>query len=402
MPARYRQPGCNGSTGRLGFSVMQNPIWKYLSVFLWIEFNEVTHAPAYVMLIASSPNMAELFHQNRLLRPRPALIIVCLAITVFLGWVDYLTGYKQTFLLFYLVPIGLGTWFGNFWIGMSMSILSIAAWIISDVAAGVPSVGLWNIVMAFGSYGVFTSLLSKLRTLLNELDQRVRDRTAALKREMAERERLDQEIAEVADHERRRLGQNLHDSLGQHLTGTALAAQVLREKLANRAATEVEEADKVVRYIEEGIDLTRNLARGFFSPELEADGLDVALHGLAANITERFGIPCTFNGDDAVHVGDATTATQLYHIAQEAVMNAVKHADPSKIDIELARRGKRLTLTVSDDGRGFPEEIPDPPGLGLRLMGHGAGLIGGKLSITGNRERGTLVTCQLNTAQPAH
>src|SRR5262249_57136029 len=145
---------------------------------------------------------------------------------------------------------------------------------------------------------------------------------------------------------------------------------------------EVSEADKVVRYIEEGIDLTRNLARGFFSPELEADGLNVALQGLAENVSERFRVPCAFNGDDGVDVGDAITATQLYHIAQEAVMNAVKHAGASKIDIELARRGKRLTLMVSDDGRGFPEEIPDPPGLGLRLMGHGAGLIGGKCEIT--------------------
>src|SRR4029077_1111997 len=165
----------------------------------------------------------------------------------------------------------------------------------------------------------------------------------------------------VADRERRRLGQNLHDSLGQHLTGTALAAQVLREKLADRA--EVEDADKVVRYIEEGIDLTRNLARGFFSPELEADGLDVALQGLAENISERFRVPCIFNGDDAVHVGDATTATQLYHIAQEAAMNAVKHASANRIDIELAQNGQKLTLTVSDDGRGFPEKLPEPPGL---------------------------------------
>jgi signal transduction histidine kinase len=237
---------------------------------------------------------------------------------------------------------------------------------------------------------------------LNELDQRVRDRTAALKHEMAERERLDQEIAEVADRERRRLGQNLHDSLGQHLTGTALAAQVLRDKLADRSAAEVAHADKVVHYIEEGIDLTRNLARGFFSPELEADGLNVALQGLAENISERFRVPCTFNGDDAVHVGDATTATQLYHIAQEAVINAVKHASANRIDIELAQNGQKLTLVVSDDGRGFPEKLPEPPGLGLRLMAHGASLIGGKLAIARSRDGGTLVICKLNKPQPVH
>ena len=328
--------------------------------------------------------------------------MLCAVITAILGYVDYVTGYEQTFLLFYLVPIGIGTWFGVFWIGIVFSVLSISAWVISDVAAGIPTVGLWNIGMAFGSYAVFTTLLSKLRTLLNELDQRVRDRTAALKREMAERERLDQEIAEVADRERRRLGQNLHDSLGQHLTGTALAAQVLRERLAERSATEVPEADKVVRYIEEGIDLTRNLARGFFSPELDSDGLNVALYGLAANISERFRVPCSFNGDDAIDVGDSTTATQLYHIAQEACMNAVKHAGAGKIDIDLAQKGQKLTLAVSDDGRGFPQKIPEPPGLGLRLMAHGASLIGGKLSVARNRNGGTVVTCKLNKPQSVH
>jgi signal transduction histidine kinase len=331
------------------------------------------------------------------LTTKPRLIVLCTAITAVLGYVDYITDYEQTFLLFYLVPIGLGTWFGAYWIGIVFSMFSIVAWTVSDVAAGVPTVGIWNIVMVFGSYAVFTTLLSKLCTLLNELDQRVRDRTAALKREMAERERLDKEINEVADRERRRLGQNLHDSLGQHLTGTALAAQVLRERLADRSATEVAEADKVVRYIEDGIDLTRNLARGFFSPELEADGLNVALQGLAENINERFHVPCTFNGDDAINVGDSTTAAQLYHIAQEACMNAVKHSGASKIDIDLARDGQMLTLAVSDNGWGFPNRIPEPPGLGLRLMAHGASLIGGKLSVTGSRDGGTLVTCKLNT-----
>src|SRR4029077_20015011 len=179
-------------------------------------------------------------------------------------------------------------------------------------------------------------------------------------------------------------------------------AQVLRDKLANHSAAEVADADKVVHYVEEGIDLTRNLARGFFSPELEADGLDVALQGLAENISERFRVPCTFNSDDAIHVGDATTATQLYHIAQEAAMNAVKHASPSKIDIELVRSGRKLRLAVSDDGRGFPQKIPEPPGLGLRLMAHGASLIGGKLSVARNRNGGTVVTCKLNKPQSVH
>ena len=135
--------------------------------------------------------------------------------------------------------------------------------------------------MAAAAYVVFTILLYKLRTVLRELDQRVRDRTVALRREIAERKRLDKEISEVADRERLLLGQELHDGLCQHLTGTALTAQTLRERLAARSAGEVAQADQVVRYLEQGIDMSRNLARGLFSPELEAVGLRVALPGLA-------------------------------------------------------------------------------------------------------------------------
>ena len=83
-------------------------------------------------------------------------------------------------------------------------------------------------------------------------------------------------------------------------------------------------------------------------------------------------------------------------------MNAVKHAGASKIDIELSRNGRGLTLAISDDGSGFPNRLPEPPGLGLRLMAHGASLIGGKLSVSRQGEGGTLVTCKLNTLEPVH
>jgi signal transduction histidine kinase len=317
-----------------------------------------------------------------------------------IGYLDYATGYEQSLLLFYLVPIVLVIWFGSLWLGLLFSFLSVLASIISDIAAGIPAIQPWNMGMALLAYIIFTLLFSKLRTLLYQLDERVKERTAALQHEMAERERLGHEIAEVADRERHRLGQNLHDSLGQHLTGTALAAELLRGKLAMRAAAEVPDADKVVRYLEEGIDLTRNLARGFFSPELDADGLSVALQGLAANITERFGVQCNFSGSEAVIVRDATTATQLYHIAQEAAMNAVRHAKASQIDIRLANSDGKLDLTVADNGAGFPEKLPQPPGLGLRLMTHGAALIGGKFVIDRNLNGGTVVTCKLNVRGP--
>jgi signal transduction histidine kinase len=326
---------------------------------------------------------------------RVGLISVCLFLIALLGYLDFLTGYEQSLLLFYLAPIALATWFEGLALGLGLCALSLGAWVASDIAAGIPTVGVWNLVMGAAAYALFTILLHKLRTVMRDLDQRVRDRTMALRREIAERERLDIEIAEVADRERLRLGQELHDGLCQHLTGTALTAQTLRERLAARSPGEAAQADQIVRYIEEGIDMSRNLARGLFSPELEADGLMVALHGLAENMTERYRIPCAFDSDGVVNVPDAKVANQLYRIAQEAVMNAIKHAEATQIDITLAETERDLTLKVSDDGVGLSDHS-EYEGLGLRLMAHGAALVGADFKVKRRGDGGTTVLCKVN------
>lgn len=328
------------------------------------------------------------------LSSRLGLTMTCVVLIALLGYLDFLTGYEESLLLFYLIPIALATWFEGLVFGLIFGALSLSAWVASDIAAGIPAVGVWNLVMGAAAYGVFAVLLDKLHTALRDLDQRVRDRTAALRREIAERERLDKEIAEVADRQRHLLGQELHDGLCQHLTGTALTAQTLRERLAARSAEEVAQADQVVRYIEEGIDMSRNLARGLFSPELEADGLMVALSGLAESMTDRFGVPCTFDSDGVVQLQETQVATQLYRIAQEAVMNAIKHAQAHQIDIRLAETEAELALTVSDDGVGLSRRS-ESDGLGLRLMTHGAALVGANFEVKERKDGGTIVLCRV-------
>jgi len=325
---------------------------------------------------------------------RRSLAIACLILTGVIGYVDYVTGYERSLLLFYFLPISLGAWFGDFAFAIAIVVVCVMVWVLSDLASGIPALGFWNIGMAFASYVLFAGVLSKLGTLVRELDRRVQERTAALEHEMAEHRRLDREIARVADRERRRLGHDLHDSLGQHLTGTALAAQVLKEKLAARSAPETGEAEKLVRCVEEGIDLTRNLARGFFSPELEAEGLVVALQNLAETVRERFGIECVLDGDESIRIHDSTVANQLYQIAQEAVTNSVKHAAARQIDIRLAMNGPELCLSIIDDGVGFPDK-PRSEGLGLRLMRHSAALSGATFDVRRNGENGTIATCRV-------
>jgi signal transduction histidine kinase len=325
---------------------------------------------------------------------RRFLAVACPVLAGLVGYVDYLTGYERSLLLFYLVPISLAVWFGNFAFGLAIVVLCVVVSGLSDLAAGLPALRFWNIATSFAFYALYAGVLWKLRTLIRELDRRVHERTAALERETAERRRLDQEIAHVADRERRRLGRDLHDKLGQHLTGTALAAQVLKQKLAARSAPEVAEAEKLVRYVEDGIDLTRSLARGFFSPELDADGLIVALHDLAEKTRERCGINCVFNVDNSIRIRDSTIANQLYRIAREAVTNSVKHAAAKRIDIRLGKGDAALCLTIIDDGLGFPDK-PRSGGLGLRLMRHAAALSGATFDVRRNSKSGTIVTCQV-------
>ena len=323
---------------------------------------------------------------------RRSLAVACLILACLIGYLDYLTGYERSLLLFYLLPISLAAWFGNFAFGLAIAVVCVVVSMVSDVAAEIPALRFWNIAMSFGFYVLFAGVLWKLGALIRELDRRVHERTAALEREMTERRRLDQEIARVADRERRSLGQHLHDNLGQHLTGTALAAQVLKEKLAARSAPEVPEAEKLVRYVEEGIDLTRSLARGFFSPELDAEGLMVALQHLAENVSERFRINCVLDGDESIRIHDRTIANQLYRIAQEAVTNSVKHGAARQVDIRLAKDGPDLCLTIVDDGIGFPDTPPKSEGLGLRLMQHGAALTGATFDVRRNGKHGTIAT----------
>jgi signal transduction histidine kinase len=311
------------------------------------------------------------------------------------GLSDYWSGYEKSMLIFYLIPVTLGTWFIGRNYGLFLSVLSIVTSSVTDIASGLPEVRYWNGAVGLGSYAIFVWLLSGWRNLLLQLDDRVQIRTAALQEEIMERSRLENEITDLTERERRRLGHHLHDGLCQHLIGTALAAQILRERLAATSSSDASEADKVVELIEKGIDLTRNLAGGLFSPDLEGEELAAALQGLAHSATERFGVECEFHYDRQLATRcDSVVATQLYRIAQEAVVNAGKHANASRIVIELDRDEGELRLNIFDNGAGFVQEQIGG-GLGVRMMRHGAGLIGATFALGRNGAAGTVVSCSL-------
>jgi signal transduction histidine kinase len=332
-------------------------------------------------------------------RSKSFSILVSLALVALVGVVDYLSGYAIFFYAFYLLPVYLASWYGGAFYGVAISVLSVVVWLVGDIAAGAQYsslfVPIWNGAIGLTVYFVVVIALTSLRKLHNELEERVRQRTTALTNEIQERERLEREILEISEREQRRIGHDLHDSLCQHLAATAMAGQVLGEKLAAKSSPETTDARALVKLIEDSIALTRNLAHGISPVEMEKEGLITALREFAINISQLFKVDCVFDCESPPMISDAAMATHLYRIAQEAVNNAIRHGKPRQIVMSLSRQKQQLELTIEDDGTGLPEDWQKGRGMGTRIMAHRAAMIGGIFSIEPNPTGGTFAKCSI-------
>ncbi|MBL7140822.1 MAG: PAS domain-containing protein [Planctomycetes bacterium] len=218
--------------------------------------------------------------------------------------------------------------------------------------------------------------------------------------DVTEEKRLRDEVVVTSEAERRRIGQDLHDTLGQELTGLGYLAHNLARRLANEGSPHADTARRLVDIAHKASEQARGIARGLCPVDVRREGLMDALSALADRTAELFGIPCTLDCPGGVLLDEPTLATDLFHIAQEAVNNAVKHGEPRRIVIRLAQRGDAIRLTVEDDGKGLPETPGPEAGMGLRVMKYRARRIGGSLDAARRPEGGTAVTCILNLPHP--
>jgi signal transduction histidine kinase len=332
-------------------------------------------------------------------RSREATLAISTGLVVLIAIFDYLTGWRISWATVYAYPIIITAWYvGPAW-AYALSLLSVVLFQVGDLAAGFefPSwlIPLWNTLTRLIFYIILIQLLLYVRALAHGLEMRVLERTVDLRKEIAARERLERELLEVGARERRQLGFDLHDGLCQHLTGTALAVQVLKEKLTRKGAPEAAEAAKAVDLTEDGIALSRKLAKGLQPVEMHAGGLMQALQEFAAATTELFKISCRFDCDAPLLLSDVSTADHLYHLAREATANAIKHGHARNVVIGLEERDEGSFLTVIDDGTGMPDPLPKSRGMGLTIMAQRAKLIGASFTIQAANPRGTLVSCCL-------
>jgi len=219
-------------------------------------------------------------------------------------------------------------------------------------------------------------------------------------RNIADRKRLEREVLEISTQEQQRIGRDLHDGLGQELTGIALLGAVIQRKLAAKDAPEAADIGEVVTLVNDAIDHTRALVRGLCPVRSDDDGLMSALQDLAETITTVHGVACDFVCDEPVILHDYQIVTHLYYIAHEAANNAVKHAGATSIALKLQRDDEgRVTLSITDDGAGMSDASPQSSGRGLHIMRYRARMVGGVLHIGTAPDKGTTISC---TFHPEH
>ena len=214
---------------------------------------------------------------------------------------------------------------------------------------------------------------------------------AGLIMDLSTQQTLQREILAIPAREQQRIGEELHDGLGQQLTGLSMLAQSLLNKATK---PEHELATQLASGLHEALTQVRALSRGLMPVQIYADGFMMSLQEITESIEQQSQIPIKLQIDDVVLLFDDSTATHLYRIVQESLHNAIKHADASQINVSLKIEQDHGVLEVIDNGIGIPLNLVGSSGLGLNIMRHRCGLFDGEITINPFGKRGTKVCCR--------
>jgi PAS domain S-box-containing protein len=216
----------------------------------------------------------------------------------------------------------------------------------------------------------------------------------SIARDITERRRLERELLEISNREQRRIGHDLHDGVCQQLAGIAYRVDALGGLLEEAKRPEAAEADKIAALISEATVQARSVARGLFPVRLEENGLLAALDELADSASNRFPVECVFSCQPpAPSISDNDKALHLYYIAQEALVNAVRHGKARNAWITVSKTAERHRLVVRDNGAGFDPGQQSASGMGIRIMRYRAKVIGATLDVQSAPGQGAEIAC---------
>lgn len=220
--------------------------------------------------------------------------------------------------------------------------------------------------------------------------------------DITEHKSLEKLLIEIEDRERQRIGQDLHDGLGQLLTGIAFQVRGLGRKLEKKDFPDAEDAAEISVLVDEAKKQASRISKGLYPIEMDREGLMTALSELALYTRKTYGISSEFVCPEPVYIRNKAAVLQVYRIAQEAVTNAVKHGRPENIEISLSREKDRITMEVRDDGVGLPDMSERTnQGRGLKIMSYRASLISAALDVRRDDRGGTVVSCIFSDTREA-
>ncbi len=215
--------------------------------------------------------------------------------------------------------------------------------------------------------------------------------------DISERRRLEQEILRISEEERRNLGQDLHDGLGQMLTGIQLISKNLALKLESKGIPGSDEVQEISDLIKEADEYAKALAHGLVHVDFREEGLDTALKQLSRQVEKLFDINCSVNNEESISLHNNMQGMHLYRIAQESISNAVKHGKASNITLDLKTENGSLKLSVKDDGIGFSksQKKQKKTGMGINIMRYRANILSGRIEIFETDNQETKVVCTI-------
>ncbi|MHC4995815.1 MAG: sensor histidine kinase, partial [Planctomycetota bacterium] len=217
-------------------------------------------------------------------------------------------------------------------------------------------------------------------------------------RDITERKRLEKEVLDISTEEQKRIGRDLHDGLGQELTGIALLSGVLERKLKNKGLEEAADAAEIVKLVNNTISHTRALVKGLSPVIQEVDGLMLAMQELAENTAHRYDCKCQFICEKPILTDNYPTAMHLYYIAYEAIHNAIRHGKAKRITIRISQNPQHACLQIADDGAGYSPS-QNATGRGIHIMRYRARMIKGTLDVYQPEQGGAVVNCTFGADQ---
>jgi PAS domain S-box-containing protein len=203
--------------------------------------------------------------------------------------------------------------------------------------------------------------------------------------------KLASRLEQIREEERKQIAQEIHDELGQQLTGIKMNIAIFQKKYANDSAV-IEKLDYMKQLIDGGIQTVRNISRNLRPPILDELGLFEAIKWQVREFTEAVNIQCTLSLPDEMPKVNQEMSTGIFRIVQECITNIIRHADADSVTILLENKSNGLYLSIADNGRGItPLEIQDINSIGIHGMEERARTLGGSITISPVTPQGTKI-----------